>query len=66
MRRCRTTETLMAITTGTATHVETVQVRRISWQSLWKLRPDLRPANDNDTAYTSPNSSSFAAVGRRS
>lgn len=24
---------------------ETVSIRRISWADLWKLRPDLRPAN---------------------
>lgn len=26
----------------------TVQVRRISWNEFWKMRPDLRPANDNE------------------
>lgn len=45
---------------------ETVQVRTISWPEFWKIRPDLRPANDNDEGYNSPNSSSFVAVGRRS
>ncbi|WP_287285624.1 hypothetical protein [Mesorhizobium sp.] len=24
-----------------------VQVRRISWKEFWKIRPDLKPANDN-------------------
>lgn len=24
-----------------------VQVRRISWAELYRLRPDLKPANDN-------------------
>ncbi|WP_301943416.1 hypothetical protein [Mesorhizobium escarrei] len=27
---------------------ETVQVRRISWAEFYRLRPDLRPANDNE------------------
>ena len=25
----------------------TVQVRRISWATFWRLRPDLKPMNDN-------------------
>jgi hypothetical protein len=38
---------LRSITSDTDT-TGTVQVRRIAWQSLWKLRPDLRPDNDNE------------------
>lgn len=26
---------------------ETVSRRTITWQDLWKLRPDLKPDNDN-------------------
>ncbi|WP_281059305.1 MULTISPECIES: hypothetical protein [unclassified Mesorhizobium] len=26
---------------------DTINVRKISWTELWKLRPDLKPANDN-------------------
>jgi hypothetical protein len=28
----------------------TVNVRRISWEAFWRIRPDLRPANDNRKA----------------
>lgn len=28
---------------------ETVSIRRISWADLYKLRPDLKPDNDNQT-----------------
>lgn len=38
----------MAAARTVETNGETVQVRRISWEALWKLRPDLRPANDNE------------------
>lgn len=38
------------LTPAPAADSGTVQVRRISWQQLWKLRPDLRPANDNTAA----------------
>lgn len=48
-----------------AVGAETVQVRRISWAEFYRIRPDLKPVNDNEP-YTSPNSSSFVAVGRRS
>ncbi|WP_280952466.1 hypothetical protein [Mesorhizobium sp. WSM3876] len=27
---------------------ENVTKRTITWQDLWKLRPDLRPANDDN------------------
>lgn len=37
----------MAAARTVETNGETVQVRRISWEALWKIRPDLRPANDN-------------------
>jgi hypothetical protein len=30
-----------------STETTKVAVRRISWQELWRLRPDLRPANDD-------------------
>ena len=32
----------------------TVQVRRISWQVLWLLRPDLRPKPANDNTADQP------------
>lgn len=32
---------------ATAKHDGAYRGRRISWAELWKLRPDLRPANDN-------------------
>ncbi|MDX8499886.1 hypothetical protein RFM99_15815 [Mesorhizobium sp. VK4C] len=41
---------------------ETINVRRISWQELWKLRPDLRPANDNDLAVQCPTHSAATAA----
>lgn len=27
---------------------DAVNVRKISWETLYRLRPDLRPANDNE------------------
>lgn len=41
MKRC-------ARTTSTTVNGETVTKRRISWEALWKIRPDLKPANDNE------------------
>lgn len=33
--------------TSISVGAETVQIRRITWPEFWKIRPDLRPANDN-------------------
>ena len=33
-----------------ATHDGAVRGRRISWATLYRLRPDLKPANDNAIA----------------
>ena len=35
---------------STPTEEGAVIKRRISWEQLWALRPDLRPANDNRRA----------------
>lgn len=38
----------MAAARTVETNGETVQIRTISWAEFWRLRPDLRPANDNE------------------
>lgn len=38
-----------------AVGAETVQIRSITWAELYRLRPDLKPANDNEKAgWTTP------------
>lgn len=40
-----------------AAGAESVQIRRISWAELYRLRPDLKPDNDNvrqDLAFLCP------------
>ncbi|MBB6410656.1 hypothetical protein HNQ71_003330 [Mesorhizobium sangaii] len=31
-----------------STATDSITKRRITWEALWKIRPDLRPANDNE------------------
>lgn len=45
---------------------ETVTRRRISWAALYKERPDLRPANDNQDVDRFGGASSLRATGAAS
>lgn len=35
-----------------AVGAETVQVRKLTWDAYWKLRPDRKPVNDNEQKPT--------------
>lgn len=47
-----TTDNPVDVTGKPACHDGAFRGRRLSWEEFYNLRPDLRPANDNNQAHT--------------